>query len=43
MQFMKVVAYGSQQLKNHKRSYPMHDMELAAIVFTLNFTPLSIR
>ena len=29
------MAYGSQQLKNHKRSYPTHDMELAAIVFAL--------
>ena len=24
------MAYGSWQLKNHKRSYPMHDMELVA-------------
>ena len=24
------MAYGSWQLKNHERSYPMHDMELAA-------------
>ena len=31
----KVVAYGSRQLKNHERSYPTHDMELAAIVFAL--------
>ena len=30
-----VVAYGSQQLKNHQRNYPPHDMELAAIVFVL--------
>ena len=29
------VAYGSWQLKNHERNYPTHDMELAAIVFTL--------
>ena len=35
MQFRKVVAYGSRQLKNHERNYPTHDMELAAIVFTL--------
>ena len=35
MQSGKVVAYGSWQLKNHKRSYPTHDIELAAIVFTL--------
>ena len=35
MQFERVVAYGSLQLKNHERSYPTHDMELATIVFTL--------
>ena len=29
------MAYGSRGLKNHKRSYPTHDMELEAIVFTL--------
>ena len=29
------MAYGSQQLKNHKQNYPTHDMELAAIVFAL--------
>ena len=35
MQSGRVVAYGSWQLKNHKRNYPTHDMELAAIVFAL--------
>ena len=35
MQSRRVVAYGSRQLKNHKRNYPTHDMELAAIVFAL--------
>ena len=35
MQFGKVVAYGSRKLKNHEKSYPTHDMELAAIVFAL--------
>ena len=29
------MAYGSQQLKNHKQSDPTHGMELAAIVFAL--------
>ena len=29
------MAYGSWQLKNYERSYPTHDMELAAIVFAL--------
>ena len=35
MQFERVVAYGSRQLKNHERNYPMHDMDLATIVFSL--------
>ena len=39
MQSGRVVAYGSQQLKNHERNYPMHDMELAAIIFALKIWP----
>ena len=35
MQSGRVVDYGSRQLKNHEQNYPTHDMELAAIVFTL--------
>ena len=35
MQFRRVVAYGSCQLKNHDQNYPTHDMELAAVVFAL--------
>ena len=35
MQFERVVAYGSRQLKNHEQNYPTHDLELAAIVFAL--------
>ena len=35
MQFGRVVAYGSRQLKKHEQNYPMHDMKLAAIVFPL--------
>ena len=31
----RAVAYGSRQLKNHEQNYPIHDLELAAIVFTL--------
>ena len=27
MQFERVVAYGSRQLKNHEQSYPTYDME----------------
>ena len=33
MQFGRVVAYGSHQLKDHEQNYPTHDMELAAVVF----------
>ncbi|KAA3478082.1 reverse transcriptase [Gossypium australe] len=35
MQEGKVVAYASRQLKLHERNYLTHDLELAAIVFTL--------
>ena len=35
MQFRRVVAYGSRQLKNHEQNYPTHDSELGAIVFAL--------
>ena len=35
IQFGKVVAYGSRQLKNHEWNYPTRDMELVAIVFAL--------
>ena len=35
MQSGRVIAYGSQQLKNHERNYPTHDMELVAVVFAL--------
>ena len=35
MQSGRVVAYGSCQLKNHEQNYPIHDMELAAVVFAL--------
>ena len=35
LQFKRVVAYGSRQSKNHEQSYPIHDMDLAAIVFAL--------
>ncbi|KAA3461447.1 reverse transcriptase [Gossypium australe] len=35
MQEGKVVAYASRQLKPYERNYPMHDLELAAIVFAL--------
>ena len=35
MQFGRVVAYGSRQLKNHEQNYLTHDMELATVVFAL--------
>ena len=35
MQHIKVIAYASRQLKVHKRNYPAHDLELAAVRFAL--------
>ncbi|WRX29421.1 Reverse transcriptase/retrotransposon-derived protein [Theobroma cacao] len=35
MQDEKVIAYASRQLKKHETNYPTHDLELAAVVFTL--------
>ncbi|KZV13543.1 CCHC-type integrase [Dorcoceras hygrometricum] len=35
MQHGKVIAYASRQLKTHESHYPVHDLELAAIVFAL--------
>ncbi|XP_061362923.1 uncharacterized protein LOC133306619 [Gastrolobium bilobum] len=35
MQERKVVAYASRQLRPHEENYPTHDLELAAVVFTL--------
>ena len=33
MQKGKVIAYASRQLKVHEKNYPIHDLELAAVVF----------
>jgi len=30
-----VIAYASRQLKPHEVNYPVHDLELAAVVFAL--------
>jgi len=30
-----VIAYASRQLKTHEVNYPVHDLELAAVVFAL--------
>jgi len=35
MQHGRVIAYASRQLKTHEVNYPVHDLELAAVVFTL--------
>ena len=35
MQHDKVVAYASWQLKKHEQNYPIHDLELAAVVMAL--------
>nr|GFC17785.1 putative reverse transcriptase domain-containing protein [Tanacetum cinerariifolium] len=35
MQREKVISYASRQLKNHKKNYTTHDLELGAVVFTL--------
>ena len=35
MQYGKVVAYASRQLKEYEKNYPTHDLELAAVVFAL--------
>jgi hypothetical protein len=35
MQMQRVVAYASRQLQIHEKNYPTHDLELAAVVFTL--------
>ncbi|KAK8940812.1 hypothetical protein KSP39_PZI010806 [Platanthera zijinensis] len=35
LQHGSVIAYGSRQLKVHERNYPVHDLELAAVIFAL--------
>jgi predicted transcriptional regulator len=35
MQHGRVIAYASRQLKPHEVNYPVHDLELAAVVFAL--------
>src|SRR3989442_498431 len=35
MQRGNVVAYASRQLRNHEKSYPVHDLDLAAAIFAL--------
>ena len=35
MQYGKVIAYASCQLKSYEKNYPTHDLELAIVVFAL--------
>src|SRR5262249_27011437 len=35
MQYGRVIAYGSRQLMNHEKNYPIHDLELAVVIFAL--------
>jgi hypothetical protein len=35
IQHGKVIAYAFRQLKPHEVNYPVHDLELAAVVFAL--------
>ena len=35
MQDGRIVAYASRQLKKHEQNYPIHDLELAAVVMAL--------
>ena len=35
MQRGRVIAYGSRQLKTHEGNYPVHDLELAAVIYAL--------
>ena len=35
MQDKNVIAYASRQLKVNERNYPTHDLELAAVMFSL--------
>ena len=35
IQYGKLIAYASRQLKTHEANYLVHDLELAAVVFVL--------
>ena len=35
MQTQRVIAYNLRQLRTHEQNYPMHDLELATVVFAL--------
>ncbi|KAH0738137.1 hypothetical protein KY290_036842 [Solanum tuberosum] len=40
MQNGKVIAYASRQLTVHEKNYPTHDLELAAVVFSLKYSAI---
>ena len=35
MQEHRVIAYASRQVRPHEENYPVHDLELAAVIFAL--------
>ena len=35
MQYSRVIAYASRQLKKHEQNYPTHDLEMAVVIFAL--------
>ena len=37
MQHGRVITYASQQLRTREKNYTTHDLELAAVIFTLKF------
>jgi hypothetical protein len=43
MQEGRVVTYSSQQLKVHEKNYPIHDLELAAVVHALKESEVHIH
>lgn len=42
MQHDCVIAYASRKLKPHKENYPVHDLELIAVVFVLSMETLFV-
>ena len=38
MQHDMLVSYDSRRLKEHEKKYPVHDLELAAIIFGLKIS-----
>ena len=38
MQKGRVIAYASTQLKVHEKNYPIHDLQLAVVVFALKIS-----